>query len=228
MLAVPGALVALALAYLAALGTAERDRRDLALLRARGASRRSLLVLAAVESTALGLLAGAIGTGAAVLAVRLVGSGGATGAARVLVALAVCVALGIAGAATARIAASIGVFRESVSEGRRGARRHDRPLWQRLYLDFVCLAASGLVYWLTIRTGFSAVINPDSNPTLSLSVYMFFAPALLWLGAALLLVRLRGGLVASTVARAARRTTTPTGFLLASAGRRGAALNRGL
>ena len=35
MLAVPGALVALGLAYLAALGTAERDRRTLALLRAR-------------------------------------------------------------------------------------------------------------------------------------------------------------------------------------------------
>src|SRR5207244_8249747 len=72
MLAVPGALVALALAYLAALGTAERDRRDLALLRARGASRRSLLFLAAVESAVLGLLAGAIGTGGALLAVRLV------------------------------------------------------------------------------------------------------------------------------------------------------------
>ena len=43
MLAVPGALVALGLAYLAALGTAERDRRDLALLRARGATRRDLL-----------------------------------------------------------------------------------------------------------------------------------------------------------------------------------------
>src|SRR5438067_719826 len=68
-----------------------------------------------------------------------------------------------------------------------------------------------------------------SNPTLSLSVYMFLAPALLWIGAALLLVRLRGRLVAWTAARAAgRRSTTPAGFLLASAGRRGAALNRGL
>src|SRR5205814_1171434 len=65
MLAVPGALVALALAYLAALGTAERDRRDLALLRARGASRRGILVMAAVESLVLGLLAGALGTGRA-------------------------------------------------------------------------------------------------------------------------------------------------------------------
>src|SRR5205085_9639013 len=58
MLAVPGALVALALAYLAALGAIERDRRDLALLRARGASRSNLLFLAGVESAAIGTLAG--------------------------------------------------------------------------------------------------------------------------------------------------------------------------
>ncbi len=50
MLAVPGALIALGIAYLAALGTVDRDRRDLALLRARGATRRDLLGVAAVES----------------------------------------------------------------------------------------------------------------------------------------------------------------------------------
>jgi putative ABC transport system permease protein len=229
MLAVPGALVALALAYLAALGTAERDRRDFALLRARGASRRSLLLLAAVESAVLGLLAGALGTGGALLAVRLVGSGGSIGTTRVLVALGFCIALGFAGAAAARVAASVSVFRESVSMGRRSGRRGGRALWQRLYLDLLCLAGSGLVYWLTVRTGFSAVVNPDSNPTLSLSVYMFFAPALLWLGAALLLVRLRGGFLAWLAARAGgERASTWRGFLLASASRRGAAINRGL
>src|SRR5207253_4275517 len=78
-------------------------------------------------------------------------------------------------------------------------------------------------------TGFSAVVNPDSNPTLSLSVYMFLAPALLWLGATLLLVRARGRAVALIARRVAgRRATTGGGFLLASAGRRGAAINRGL
>jgi putative ABC transport system permease protein len=229
MLAVPGALVALALAYLAALGTAERDRRELALLRARGASRPDLLFLTGIESIALGLVAGAIGTGAALLAIGLVGAGGATGAARVLIAFAVCVALAFVGAAAARIATGLGVFRESVSEGRRSVRRQGQPLWQRLYLDVLCLAASGLVYWLTARTGFSAVVNPDSNPTLSLSVYMFFAPALLWLGATLLLVRLRGRLLSWLAERAAgRRASTWRGFLLVSAGRRGAAINRGL
>jgi len=93
----------------------------------------------------------------------------------------------------------------------------------------LALAVAGLVYWLTARTGFSAVVNPDSNPTLSLSVYMFLAPALLWLGAALLLVRLRGRAVSWLVQRVVgRRARTWPAFLLASAGRRGAAINRGL
>ncbi|MGB2953134.1 MAG: ABC transporter permease, partial [Gaiellaceae bacterium] len=229
MLAVPGALVALALAYLAALGTVERDRRDLALLRARGASRGSLLFLAAAESVAIGLVAGALGTGAALLAVRLEGSGGGIGGTRVLATFGICVAFAFAGAAAARIAASLNVFRASVSEGRRSTRRQGRPLWERLYLDVFCLAGSGLIYWLTARTGFSAVVNPDSNPTLSLSVYMFFAPALLWLGATLLLVRLRGRALAWLASRAAGgRARSWRGFLLVSAGRRGAAINRGL
>ncbi len=81
-------------------------------------------------------------------------------------------------------------------DGRRGpaqrARERARRSGRRYYLDLAALALSGLIYWLTARTGFSAVVNPDSNPTLSLSVYMFFAPALLWIGATLLLVRLRG------------------------------------
>jgi putative ABC transport system permease protein len=58
---------------------------------------------------------------------------------------------------------------------------------------------------------------------------MFLAPALLWLGAALLLVRLRGRAVAWLVQRVVgRRARTWPGFLLASAGRRAAAINRGL
>src|SRR5207302_873260 len=75
MLALPGTLVALGLAYLAALGTIERDRRDLSLLRARGASRRVLLVLAGVESLALGVLGGIIGAAVALAALRVVHAG---------------------------------------------------------------------------------------------------------------------------------------------------------
>jgi putative ABC transport system permease protein len=230
MLAVPGALVALGLAYLAALGTVERDRRDLALLRARGATRRDVLLVAATESGAVGVAAGLLGAGAALGAVALIVSGGVgLTVARAAVTIAACVGLAIAGALVARLAASSSAWRASVSDSRRSVRRAVDPLWQRLYLDLVALALSGLIYWLTASTGFSAVLNPDSNPTLSLSVYMFFAPALLWLGATLLLVRLRGRAVAWATSRAAGdRARTARAFLLASAGRRGAAINRGL
>ena len=228
MLAVPGALIALGLAYLAALGTAERDRRKLALLRARGARRRDLVWLAGLESLLLGILAGAIGTGVALAAVRLAGSGG-VGTDRILATFGIGVGLSAAGAAAARVGAGLVAFRGSVAESRRSVRRSGTPLWQRLYLDLIALAVAGLVYWLTARTGFSAVVTPDANPTLSLSVYMFLAPALLWLGAALVLLRVRGRALGWVAARAAGgRASTSLGFLLASAGRRGAALNRGL
>jgi putative ABC transport system permease protein len=229
MLAVPGALIALGLAYLAALGAAEQDRRNLALLRARGARRRDLFVLAGIESAALGVPAGLLGTAVALAAIRLTGSSAGVGAGHLAAAALLCIVIAAAGAAAARIGAGITAFRGSVEDARRSVRRTGKPLWQRLYLDVACLVVAGLVYWLTARTGFSAVVNPDSNPTLSLSVYMFLAPALLWIGAALLLVRLRGRVLAWVAARAAgERATTSLGFLLASAGRRKGAINRGL
>jgi putative ABC transport system permease protein len=230
MLAVPGALAALGLAYLAALGTVERDRRDLALLRARGATRRDLLLIAGTESAVIGIVAGLLGAGAALAAVSLIIKGGVgLTAARAGITAGACVALAIAGAFAARTGATSSVWRASISESRRSVRRAHKPLWQRLYLDLAALGLSGLIYWLTASTGFSAVLNPDSNPTLSLSVYMFFAPALLWVGATLLLVRLRGRALGWAAGRAAGdRARTQHAFLLASASRRGPAINRGL
>jgi putative ABC transport system permease protein len=229
MLALPGALVALGLAYLAALGTAERDRRNLALLRARGARRRDLVTLALLESAALGVVAGVLGTSVALGALHLSGSSGGISTGRALTTVGVCILLAFVGASAARIGVGLASFRGTVADARRQVHRTGRPLWERIYLDLIALAAAGLVYWLTIRTGFSAVVNPDSNPTLSLSVYMFLAPALLWLGAALLLIRFRGRLVSWAAGLAAGgRATSPVNFLLASASRRGPSINRGL
>jgi putative ABC transport system permease protein len=230
MLAVPGALIALGLAYLAALGTVQRDRRDLALLRARGATRRDLVAMAATESALIGIVAGLIGAAAAFGAVSAIIKGGvALTLLRGLVTVAACIAVAWVGALVARLGATATVWRAAVSESRRAMRREGKPLWQRLYLDFFALALSGLIWWLTAKTGFSAIVNPDSNPSLSLSVYMFFGPALLWIGATLLLVRLRGRALVWVAGRFGGGPPRNTrAFLLASASRRGAAINRGL
>jgi putative ABC transport system permease protein len=230
MLAVPGALIALGLVYLAALGTVERDRGELALLRARGARRREVFALAFADSAVLGLLGGLLGAGLSILVTSTAVSGGAhLTAGRTALVMGVCVALAFLGAACARMATSVRALLATVTDARRAVRRERAPLWRRLGLDLIALALSGLIYWLTARTGFSAVVNPDSNPTLSLAVYMFFAPALLWIGVTLLLVRLRGRLFGWLARRLARRNASSWGaLLLASAGRRGEAINRGL
>lgn len=231
MLAVPGAILAMGLVYLSALGTADRDRRELALLRARGASKRQLLGLAGAEAVVVGVVAGLLGAALAFAAVDLLvkGSSGVT-LGRAAGATAACVLLAILGALAARLATGRRALSSTVSEGRRSVVRFERPLWQRLYLDALALALSGLIYWLTASTGFSAVVNPDSNPTLSLSVYMFFAPALLWIGSALVMLRLRGRAIAWLAGRLgeAGRPSRRRSFLLASASRRGHAINRGL
>jgi putative ABC transport system permease protein len=231
MLAVPGAILAMGLVYLSALGTVDRDRRELALLRARGASKRQLLGLAGAEAAVVGVIAGLLGAALAFASVALLveGSSGVT-AGRAASATVACVALAVLGALAARLATGIRALSSTVAEGRRSVLRAGRPLWQRLCLDLVALAVSGLIYWLTASTGFSAVVNPDSNPTLSLSIYMFFAPALLWIGSALLMLRLRGRAVAGLAKRLGEsgRPSTLRGFLLASASRRGQAINRGL
>jgi putative ABC transport system permease protein len=231
MLAIPGAILAMGLVYLSALGTVDRDRRELALLRARGAGRRHLLGLAGAEAAVVGIVAGLLGAGLAFAALGLLLEGSVAvtveAAAGATVA---CVVLATAGAMAARLATGLRALSSTVAEGRRSAVRSGRPLWRRLYLDLLALLLSGLIYWLTASTGFSAVLNPDSNPTLSLSIYMFFAPALLWIGATLLMLRLRGRAIA-TIARRLGDGGRPRGrrgFLLASASRRGAAINRGL
>ena len=137
-------------------------------------------------------------------------------------ALGTCLALA-SPAFAARLAAGARVPRRA---SRAPERARATPLWQRLYLDLLALAVSGLVYWLTARTGFSAVVNPDSNPTLSLSVYMFLAPALLWIGATLLLVRLRGR--APSRARAGGRAATTARTCSPAPPGAAAAINRGL
>lgn len=231
MLAVPGALLALGLAYLAALGTVDRDRRELALLRARGASRRQLLGMAAGESGLVGLVAGLLGAGLSFAAVALLIEGSVgLNASRAATVVVVCAVLAIVGGFAARLGTGLHALSDTVAAGRGNVQSDKPPLWRRLYLDFVALAISGLIYWLTASTGFSAVVNPDSNPTLSLSIYMFFAPVLLWIGATLLLLRLRGGLFSSVARRLGGSKQHPgrRTFLLASASRRGAAINRGL
>ncbi|MEA2362531.1 MAG: putative transport system permease protein [Thermoleophilaceae bacterium] len=193
-LAVPGAIIAgLITASIAAAG-ADRRRRDAALLRTRGASVRQLLYLASAETA----LAGGAGVVAGLAAALLIGQlalGGASFGAGPLAAVlwaggAAVVGLGIAAGAIAvpawRDARSL-----SVAGQRREIGRTDRPPWWARYgLDFMALAAAGLVYWQASRNGYSLVLAPEGLPQVSVNWYALLAPALGWIGIGLLAYRL--------------------------------------
>jgi putative ABC transport system permease protein len=227
--ALPGVLIALWLAYYAARSGVDEERRAIALLRTRGASRADVLGGAATQGVAIGILAGLIGLGGGLLAARAIApAGGALDSGRLIVIAAITLAIGVAAGVGARLGVAITGHRAAVAGARARAPRAGRPLWARLYLDVLALALSGVVYAIDRATGLSAVVNPDSNPTLALSLYSFLAPTLLWIGVTLLMVRFGSRALAWAARRmpAAGAAVSALPFLLQSTGRRARPVSR--
>jgi putative ABC transport system permease protein len=196
-LGVPGVIVAGLLAAVVAATGRERRRRELALLRLRGATRRMIVGLAGAEAFAVGTAGVLLGLAGAALVGRVAFGTPRFGAtsAQALVWLAVSVVVGIGLAALTIVGPALSDARAlSVGAARAEIGHSRRPLWSRLYLDLVLLGAGALVYWQAVRSGYQVVLAPEGVPTISISTFTLLAPALLWGGAALLAWRL-GSLV---------------------------------
>lgn len=219
-LALPGVALALLLSRFAAESGAEATRRHAALLRARGASQRRLVLLF-LGVAALGALAGAAtGTFAGIVLSFLVFGTELSAADPVR-------AIGVGAVATivvttflATLAAALPLrdhLRAEVAAGRQELGRGRAPLWRRLYLDVIALAAAALVFWLVGGSGVHPVLNAEGNPTVTLALTSFVAPFLLWIGGSLLLLRLVGHGIGRTtrLASGLRRVFGPGGDLAA-------------
>jgi putative ABC transport system permease protein len=234
-LGVPGAVLAGLLTLVIGAAGGERRRREQALLRIRGAGPARILRLAAGEAALVGVLGVAAGVGGAALGGRVaLGSvrfGGTLGQATTWVAIAAFVGLALAFASVLvpawRDARSI-----SVQEARVVVGTSRRPLWARLYLDLVCLAVSGLLFWQAVKSGYQVVLAPEGVPTISVSYFSFLAPLLLWVGSALFAWRVSTGLLGRG-RKVVARLSTPlahglSGVVAASMSRQNRLLSRGL
>ncbi|TDD81935.1 ABC transporter permease [Actinomadura darangshiensis] len=189
-LGVPGAALAAMLTALVAGSGAPRRRAEQALLRTRGASRRTLLSLALAEATVSGVAGAAAGLALAALTGRL-----AFGTTRFGTTTGTTVLWGAIAAVTGLLIAALTVLLPAARDARTvgvvtarraiGPARRD-PTWLRYGLDLWLLAASGLVFWITGRNNYSVVLVPEGLPTISVSYWAFTGPALLWLGGGLL------------------------------------------
>lgn len=210
-LGLPGAVLAALLTAAVAGAGATRRRRDMALLRTRGATRQTMARLVLVESLVVGIGGGMAGLGIAAL-VGQVAFGSARFGAGTAAAAGWAGAAGIFGLGTAAAAVVLPAWRDgrdlTVSGARHVVTRLGTPRWVRYGLDVWLLVASLLVFWLSSRTKYSLVLAPEGVPTVSVSYWALFGPALLWLGTGLLAWRMadnglhRGG-------RAVRRLARP-------------------
>jgi putative ABC transport system permease protein len=192
-LGTPGAVLAGLLTASVGASGRDRRRREQALLRARGATARQLVGLAAIEATLVGLIGSALGLSLAALVGRMAFGTtrfGATAAATLTWSIA-AVAVGVAIAAVSVALPARRDARElTVADARRTLRRLGNPRWMRWGLDLILLGLAALVFWLTSRNGYQLVVAVEGVPSISVSYWAFAGPALLWVGAGLLSYRL--------------------------------------
>ncbi|HOB48015.1 MAG TPA: ABC transporter permease [Mycobacterium sp.] len=192
-LGLPAAVLAGLLTAAVVTAGAGQRRRDQALLRARGATRRQLGRIAVAEAAVVGVVGSVVGLpAAALIGVAMFGSAGLGAGAATTAAWAAASALvGFGISAAAVLAPAWRDLNDSTVVGARAEVIRSRaPKWTRSGIDVAALAVSGALFWQAGRNGYQIVLAPEGVPTISVSYWAFVAPALLWIGMALLVWRL--------------------------------------
>jgi putative ABC transport system permease protein len=234
-LGLPGVVLAWLLALVAGASGRERRRREQGLLRIRGASPRRIVTLAVAEAALVGVIGSLVGlatsVGASSLAFGVAPFSLAEPASLVWAAIAVAVGLALAFAAIAMPAINdLQLLTVRASQALVAA--VERPLWERLYLDLLLLAGSGVIFWQSMRDAYQVVLAPEGVPTISVNYLTLLAPMMFWIGFALLTWRI-GELVLARAPRLLANVLRPlagrlSGVVQASMSRQRALLARGM
>jgi putative ABC transport system permease protein len=219
-LGLPGVALAAYLSKFAADLFAEAQRREIGLLRTRGATPAQITGIVAVASVLLAVGGSALGVLCGALLLTLSGGNGFSPLAPGFDWAAFAHSAGIAfmaGLVLTFFAAFVPTFgtlqREIVQERRTARRVTVTPFWQRAYLDFILLAAAAVILVVTqLNGGFKP--SGNEGAALSLSFYIFLAPFFAWIGLTLLTLRL----VESGISRSARRLAALFGRLFGEIG----------
>lgn len=203
-LGLPGIAVAGFLAYAASQVFREESRREVGLLRARGAGPRQVYFTAAVAAALLGAAGSLLGSAlGAVAAVSAVGPG-SIGAAQVVNAMLIAIPIALAVAFLAVMLPTILGLRREINDERRVVQRGQKaPAWQRFGLDMVALVAAMLFFAVTLLAGGFKPTNAEGE-SITLAFYVFLGPLFLWIGVTLFSLRYVGRLMPLFIDRAGR------------------------
>ncbi len=188
-LGLPGAVIAGLLTAAVATAGSDRQRRDQALLRSRGASIRTLVTFAVAEAALAGTLGAVAGVGGAlVLGLAIFGSAGfGADVASALTWAAIASAIGIG---IALLVVAVPAWRNAkqltVSGARMTYRRGGARARVGLGLALVLLGLAAVAYVAATQKGYQLVLAPEGVPSISVNYLVFVGPACLWIGSALL------------------------------------------
>ncbi len=208
LLGLPGLALAVVVAGLVVALRSDRRRREIALLRLRGASVPQVIRMVAGESVAIATVGALLGVPLAQLAVRLalpVGTSldwGWTWAALFggLVLTLATQAGSVLGLALRRD--RVGVAAEASRGPRTGT-----PWPLRAGLDVLLLAGAAVSFALTARSGYQVVLAPEGIPQTQVNYAALAGPALAWPGLALLVWRVTSWVTGRRTGRWARGGT---------------------
>ncbi|MEP6696414.1 MAG: FtsX-like permease family protein [Pseudonocardiales bacterium] len=221
LLGVPGLALAGVVAALVVALRGDRRRREVALLRLRGAGPAAVLRIVAVETVITGGLGALLGIALAILAVRLALPAGARLSAGWAV---LAMAAGLLLAAVTQLApalrAAVRPYADPITAAAAGLPSNRSPWPLRLGLDFVLLAGAWIVFALTARGGYQVVVVPEGVPVASVNYAALLGPVLAWPGLALLVWRISALVLSRRTGRLARRQAGRAPELEAAAVRR--------
>jgi putative ABC transport system permease protein len=189
-LGMPGAIIAVLLTVMIVLSTADRRRREIALLQLRGADQRQILKTLSIEACAVGIFGALVGLIAATMLAPIFVKGPLTANDSIWF---LCAgAAGLAASLLVFLIPSWFALRKSALDNAAQARllTKPKPAWQKLMLDVLAVAAAWLVFWQVSATGYQVVAAPEGVATATVDYKAYAAPALLWIGCGLLLMRL--------------------------------------
>jgi putative ABC transport system permease protein len=232
-LGLPGAILTILLTVAVAASGKKHRLREQALLRVRGASVAQILKFAAMEALTVGFGGVILGVALTYSAARLIAP---TGMMMNRAAL-----FWIAGAAMGGFALSLAatIFPAwkqarhfTVAASKALVRHAGKPLWQKIYLDFIVLGIAIFEYWRTASTGYQVVLAPEGVAQISVHYEAFIAPLFLWIGGVLLSIRfwehglVHGQRILSKLLRPIAKTLS--GPVVASLGRQHILITRGI
>lgn len=193
-LGLPGAILAILLTLAVAASGTERRRQEQALLRTRGTSTVQILRLEALEALIVGSGGVALGI---VLAYVAAGTIAPVGVLLDTSTILWTIGASLVGLILAVVAVLYPAWAQArystVMAARAVVGRTRKPLWQRIYLDIIALVVSAIVFLQTASTGYQVVLAPEGVSQTAVSYETFIAPLCLWIGVALLSIRLWGG-----------------------------------